>query len=334
MDELKRYFLIANKLRSGSKVSRGDIEFFYEYSPEIDEAKMQKLIEGGEFASREDAQAAIFEAGKALQSSPEYKEQTLRIAEDAEAGRVSANITEGLNMIMGGVDIASSINQIRKSDQALSRSRRPSRPSIPQRDVYLQQALRSAEEGTMDAGRALAPVQAQINDQYLSDMSNAKTASTGQSGQFGAYAQLAANRRNRSAMQLAPLQDEIRRGQQARYDNLLGQRLDETQNMFQNQASLYPYDLQQYNRDQDAAAALGSTGRMNLRDSLYNFAGNAANTYGRQYTRRKYDQLRNQAMASGLNPDLVTQSFKGVDDYAGRYKPLYGPEYYEQSFIG
>lgn len=334
MDEqLKKYFQILNKIRSG-KAGKDEIEFFLSYTPEIDQTKLQKLVEGGNFVNFNDAQAAVIEAGRALQTSPEYKEQMLEIGQQVQAGKIAGKVAEGVNMVLGGVDIATSINQIRQGDRAARNSRRPSRPSIPQRDVLLQQALRGAEEGTFDSERAIAPVRQEIQDQFLNDIQGAKTASTGQAGAYGAYRQLAANRRNRAAMELAPVSDAIKAREQARYDNLLGMRQDETQQMFRNQASLYPFDLQQYSQDQQAAASLGATGRANLRDSLYNFGGQAANFIGNQYAQR-YNRLANQAVAAGIDPEPVFKAEENLRKYMGiNYRPSFNPQQYEQSFIG
>jgi len=318
-DQLSRYFDIASRLgRGDSSVGHDDIEFFLSYSPSIDESKIQKLVDGGEFASFEDAQSAIIEAGRALQSSPQYKQQTLDIARKAEQGKVSDNLVNGFNLVLAGTDVANSISQIKRSNAGLKANPRPARPAIPQRDMMLQQALRNAQEGTFDAGRALAPAQAQIQDQYLSDIQNGKTASTGQAGEFGAYAQLAANRRNRAALQLAPMQDEIRRGQQARYDNLLGMRMDETQRMFDNQNSLYGQDLNQYNLQQQAYRGLGSQGRSNLRNSLYNAAPQVANTIASNYTDQKYRNLYNQMNMYGQDAaEAAVKAEQNLDGYVG-----------------
>src|SRR5690606_38627000 len=140
--------------------------------------------------------------------------------------------------------------------------------------------------------------------------------------------QLAANRRNRAALQLAPIQDEIRRGQQARYDNLLGMRMDETQQMFRNQAALYPYDLRLYNNELEAAASLGATGRSNLRGSLYNLGNQAAGAFANAYTQRRYNQLRNQAVASGMSPEDAEKYVIGAenklrDNLNLNYRPNY-----------
>jgi hypothetical protein len=197
-----------------------------------------------------------------------------------------------------GTDVSNSIAQIQAGNKAAKDSKRPGRPAIPQRDQLLQQALRQAQEGSFDSERALAPARAQIQDQYLNDIQNAKTASTGQAGAFGAYSQLAADRRNRASLDLAPMGDEIKARQQQRYDNLLGMRMDETQNMFQNQVQLYPHDLQQYNLDQQAAASLGSTGRENLRNSLYGLGSQIPQMAGRLGAERRLRNLKNQLVTT------------------------------------
>lgn len=314
---LSKYFAIAKKLRSNGKVPTSDIKYFIEYSNEIDQDKLQKIVDSGEASSFEEAQAALLEAGQALQTSPDYKEQTLQFAQDAEKGRMSEKLAQGIDLILKGTDIATSISQIRESKNQLAKSVRPQRPTVPGRDPYLQQALRQSQESTGDAGRALAPVQAQIADQYNADIANAKTASTGQSGAFGAYGQLAANRRNRSAMQLAPIQDEIRRGQQARTDELIGMRMGETQNQFQNAASLYPTDLNQYQAEQEAAGRLGATGRANLRDSLYGLGQSVVAPAADYIAERKYRRLKDQAatMYGDEIANTMVQADKGINNY-------------------
>lgn len=315
MEELKKYFSIVANLRAGREVAKGDLEFFLSYTPQIDEVKMKKLVEDGEFASAEDAKAALLEAGRALQTSPEYKQSLLELSQVNDADRTSGKIAQAANLILAGTDIAVSLNQIRQADKAAKESRRPTRPAVPQRDIMLEQALRQSQENTFDSERAIAPVRQEIADQFLNDIQGAKTVSTGNAGAYGAYRQLAADRRNKAAMQLAPIQDSIKAREQQRTDNLLGMRADETQQIFQNQASLYPYDLQQYNFDQRAAASLGSTGRANLRDSLYNLAGQASNFIGQTSAQRKFNRLNNQALAAGLDPNTVVKAEQNLRSY-------------------
>jgi hypothetical protein len=307
--ELKKYLAILKKVREGREVSKEDLSFFAEYTPEVDSSKMEAIIASGDFSNPAEVQAALQEASVALQTSPEYKDKISQAAADNEGTEVAGKITQGLNMLLGLRDISQSKQQINASNAALAKSKRPSRPVVPQRDQYLQQALRSAEQGTFDSERAMAPVRAEIQDQYLTDQANAKTASTGQSGAFGAYSQLAANRRNRAALNLAPIQDQVRSREQQRYDNLLGMRLDETQNMFQNQASTYPYELQQYRAEQDAAGELGAMGRENLRNSVFGVASQIPQAVGDEYAKRRYRKLYDQL--SMYSPEAADIGVKG-----------------------
>lgn len=338
---ISKYFQIVKKINSQVRLTDDELKFYYETTPEIDKGKIDEFIEASRKASKDPknftvdpelSEAAIIEAGRMIQSDPVYKQQTLDLAQSTEAKALSDKFLTGINLVLGATDVANSINQIRASKEALKKSRKPGRPAIPQRDQYLQNALRNAEEATFDSARALAPVQQQIQDQYLSDVQDAKTAATGQAGAYGAYRQLAANRRNRAATQLAPIQDQIRRQEQARYDNLLGMRADETQQMFQNQASLYGNDLDQYNREQQAIGSLGATGRENLRGSLYNIGGQVANTASQAYTNRRYRDLYNKAVASGVNPKYAIDADKTLQGYWGSMTSDDTPNYWEQAY--
>jgi hypothetical protein len=294
--ELERYFRIVGRINAGTEdVDPKDLQFFLSYSPKIDQAAIDTMVEKGYAASPEQVVNGLVEVGRKLQSSPEYKDKLITIAKNAERGRLSEDLTQGINLVLAGSDIAQSIQQIQQSKRDLSRSRRPSRPAIPARDQLLQQSLRETQEGINDPGRAVGAARAEIQDQYQNDIANAKTASTGQAGAYGSYAQVAADRRNRAALGLAPIQDEIRRGQQARQDQLLGMRMDETQQQFQNQAQFYPQDLYQYNQEQQAAGRLGATGRSNLRNSLYGLGQQVAPAVADYATERRYRNLYNSA---------------------------------------
>lgn len=300
-NELRKFIRVSEKIRLGTKISDDDLKFYTGFLGDgVDEARVTEInneidalkAKGEKIPPDLSAVGYMVIAREAMQS-PEYKNQLLSIAENTESKRISQKFADGVNLLLAGSDIAQSINQINESKKGLSNTKRPSRPAVPQRDQYLQQALRQSQEGTFDAERAIAPVNAQIQNQYLTDIANAKTASTGQAGAFGAYAQQAADRRNEASANLAPIQDQIRAREQQRTDNLLGMRANETQQMFQNQASLYPYDLQQYNNDIGMYGNLGATGRANLRDTAYSLGQQLPDMVARTATRRKYDALRN-----------------------------------------
>lgn len=333
-EKLKRYFDAIAKINGGLDVNDDDLAFVMEYSPEIDQTKIDEYLKNTKEASPETVKAALIQVGRQLQSNPVYKEKLLKIATDQKAGEKASRISEGINLVLAGTDIANSISQIRASKSAERKSTKPGRPAIPQRDVRLQQALRTAQEGTFDQERAIAPVRAEIQDQYQADLANAKTAATGQAGAFGSYAQLAADRRNRAALNLAPIQDQIRAREQQNYQNLLGQQMGETQQRFQNQADLYGQDLGQYNMDQQAIAGLGSQGRSNLRNSLYNLGGQVGNFAGGNYGRSTYNRLRNQAAATLGNDaaDMVVNGRKNLEGFYGSMGGDDTPEYWNQAY--
>jgi hypothetical protein len=320
--DIERFFQIVAKINKGLQPTKEEFKYYYTTIPDIDEGLIQTYLEEQRKASSDpnysvDPQIlrdGLTESIRMMQTEPAMKEMTAKLVQDRESAELSDKLAQGINLILGGTDIANSINQIQEGKKG-ARKPRPARPAIPQKSVLLQQALRQAQEGTMDAGRALLPVQAQIQDQYQNDIANAKTASTGQAGNFGAYAQLAADRRNRAALQMAPIQDDIRAREQARYDNLLGMDINENQQMFNNQNDLYGQDLYQYNQEQRNYGALQSQGRENLRNSLYSFGGNLAPNIANYYTQRKYNQLKNQAAAAGLNPDNIVKVRQNLDGY-------------------
>lgn len=330
MKELERYFRIVQRVNAGEDVSDDDLEFAMSYSPQINEEKIAQYVKDTKGATPELAREAFVEFGRKLQSTPAYKDRLLSIASKTKGSERAKRLSEGINLVLAGADIANSIAQIQASNQA-AKARRPSRPAIPQRDIMLQQALRQSQEFNPNA--ILAPAEAQIQDQYQSDLANAKTASTGQAGAFGAYSQLAANRRNRAAMNLVPMQQELIQANQNRQDNLLGMRQNETQNMFQNQASLYNTDLYQYGLDQQNAAQLGAQGRENLRNSLYNLGSQIPNIAGNAYARRLRNRYNQAAAAYGPEAaQIMTQASKNLNGYYGTMGADDTPEYWNQIY--
>lgn len=330
-EQLARYFSIVERINSNQDVSEDDLTFMMEYSPQIDQGKIDEYLKNTKDANPETVRTALLEVGKQLQTNPTYKDKLLKIATDAKGSEKAQRLSDGINLVLAGTDIATSIAQIQGSKAALKASKRPSRPVVPQRDAMLQQALRQTQE--FDMGAALAPAQAQIADQYQADLANAKTASAGQAGAFGSNAQIAANRRNRAALGLVPLQNEIVQGNQARQDNLLGMRQNETQQMFQNQANLYNTDLYQYGQDQQAAAALGSQGRENLRNSLYQAGSQIPNMIGSAYSRKLRNRYNQASAAYGPEiADMMTNASKNLNSYYGTMGVDDTPEYWNQMY--
>jgi hypothetical protein len=325
MNELEKYFQIVDKINKGLDVNDKDLSFFYEYTPEIDDSKIKNLIDKGSNASPEELHAGLIQAVRKLQSDPVYKEQIARVAINTKETDRASKLSDGINLVLGATDIATSLNQILQGKKAAKANPRPTRPVVPGKDMMLQQALKGAQDNTFQSERALAPAKAEIQDQYQNDIQNAKVASTGQAGQFGAYAQLAANRRNRAAMDLVPLQDQVKARQQDRYDGLLGQSLNENQNIFNNKLNAYGYDVDQYTKDQQVAASLQSQGRENLRGSLYNLGSIVPQAAARFNASSRFRNLQNR-----LNNELGTdtggkagQAFSGLYHYTNPSNPVY-----------
>src|SRR5580765_6345331 len=172
--DVKKYVAIALKLKSNPQdVSKEDLKFFSSFTPEIDENRMgeindelDKLRSKGESLPPELTSEALMLSAQQQLTSPELKDKVLQLAQETEAGKNFDKIAEGLNTLLAGTDIAQSLNQIVQSKQLLSKSRKPSAPAIPQRDQYLQQALRQAQEGNYNVSQALSPAQAEIGDAY------------------------------------------------------------------------------------------------------------------------------------------------------------------------
>lgn len=274
--DLKKYFQIIQKVQSGVSVSDDEAKYLMEHIPHGDEElkdlndRIEKAKESG-IVPKELNEQAAFQAAQTFMQSPVYKSQMAKIIADADSGKLSDRLTTAFNIALGGADVGQSINQIEQSKNLLDRSVRPGKPAPIVSDQNLAQALRQAQQGTYDVSQQLAPAQAQAQDQYASDLQNAKTASTGQAGAFGAYAQAAANRRNRAGLEQSALGSQIMMQNRANYNQLLGLKQQENQNIFHSQAFSYPYDLNQYQTEQQTAARLGQVGRENLRNSAANF---------------------------------------------------------------
>jgi len=299
MDELEKFLQITKRINRGLDVPAKDLEFYTKFSGGIDDDRLKELNDRIKTLRDEKKldpdlnDEAIGLAVQKLQTDPTYRETMLKIAEKVYAGEVSGEIAQGLNVLLAGSDILTSAQQIAQSKNQLSKTRRPSKPAIPQRDQYLQQALRGAQEGDYGVSQTIAPARAEIQDNYQADIQNAKTAATGQAGAFGSYAQVASNRRNQAALGLGELSNRVRQQNRGMYNDLVGMRMNETQNQFDNQARYYPTELNQYNNEIQAAGQLGSTGRANMRDSLANLGQIGSQVGGNIASSQRYRTLYN-----------------------------------------
>ncbi len=319
----ERYAKILRDIQSGKGLSKADQDFFINYTQKVDTAALEK-IKNKEGWTDEDVNTYIGEALK-LSSTPENKEKLLELAEKSEKGQLAATITSALNTGLAAFDLTQSNKQIKASDRALRRLRRPSAPAPLTADPKLEQALAEAQQGTFDAYRRLAPAQQQILDSYLSDLDSARTASTGQAGTYGALSQVASTRRGRRGQELVPLLDDVRAREQARYDGLLGMKLGENQAIQNSQAQNYPYDLYQYNNELQMAGDLGATGRSNFRTALTNLGSQVPSAVSDQIVSRRFDNIREQALASGVSEDVADLAVEADRNllYNDPYSPAY-----------
>jgi len=314
-----KYFRIVSAMKAGRKISKEDRDFFTsthsEGDPKVYESIKAKVDAG---TPLDDADYdALFNETRKLLTSPENKEKVLGLAQKAEQGKISQNVRAGLNLALAGTDIATSISQIKKGDALSKNARRPSRPPVLQRDQLLQQALSDTGNSRNDVTRVLLPAQQGILDAYQTDLGNARTASTGQAGAYGAYAQGAVNRRERANLDLVPLADQVRRENQRRYDNLVGQHIQEGQMINQSQGRFYPEDLYQFNLDRQMGADLGQVGRANLRSSLTGLGQQLPNTIANYATQRKYDDIYNRMIAQGYgeeNAKIAAEADKDISN--------------------
>lgn len=307
--DLLEFLKITQRINSQLPIDDGELEFYTKFAGQMNDqklneitAKLDQLKKEGKVDPNLSTQSLV-ESYKNIVQQPHYREMLLNKVQQAKEGKLSQAVANGLNTLLAGTDIATSAQQIAQSKQALARNRRPGRPGIPGRDPYLQQALKNLQEGNYGVSQTLAPARAEINDNYLSDLQNARTAAAGQAGSFGSYAQVASNRRNKAALGLGALANDVRQQNIGNYNNLLGMRMNETQNMFDNQSHLYGQDLNQYNNELQYAGQIGAAGRANLRDSLTGLGQSLTPMVSSYVTSRKFRPLYENLRS--INPQMA-----------------------------
>jgi hypothetical protein len=334
MNDIDKYLRIMRLIKAGqsNKLNSSDYKFFSKFTFDVDQSSIDKLKKTADFKdlSDEDISKALNDTFLTAAQDPTARENLLNSAEKQENTELANKITNGVNLALSGVDIATSMGQVKAGDRARRALQAPQRPAPLTADPRLSKALSDAGNGKFDAAKALSPAQLQILDQYLSDMNTAKTVSGGQSGVYGALAQTAANRRNRSSAELAPFYDEFTRKGQERYDSLLQQKLNENQNIQQSKASLYPYDLQQYQNQVQAAGELGAAGRQNLRSSLGALGNFAPSIVAQLATRKRFRHIYNQGLAYG--PENAKIMADADHAHNNGYQDAHNDPYYQQQY--
>lgn len=249
----------------------------------------QKAIESGKASAEaqkhgmtaDEFQQTILSATDALRNSPEGKAAMNEVLQEKKSDRFAKRYRPFFNAVLAGADIATSLSQIRQSNNASRGLVKPALPSAPSIDPALNDALYRAQTGTYDSARAGAVAKQGILDQYLRDIDVAKTVGGGQSSNFGSLAQVASLRRDQALKGLIPLTDAVRAREEGRVDNLLGVRSNLQQQNFQNRLGLSKLAFDQYNLDAGAVGALGATGRLNLRNSVGSLVNQIPDIAGR-----------------------------------------------------
>lgn len=333
MNERQRYISILNRMQKTAyrDLSKEDQDFFLTYSLQFDDNKLKELqkeqanLKPGERLSDEKITALQEEAFKSL-TSPENKEILLRQAEELQSKQLSGKLRQGINLVLAGNDLSQANSQIRQYKDLVSKSRRPSRPPVLERDPYLKYAKDSALGQSYAPSMAVEASKQGINDAYLGDLQNARIASAGQPGAYGAYAQAATNRRGRRSLELAPVADQIQQGLNARVDRLAGLSAQENQAINESAGRYYPSDLEQYRAEQNAMAGFGANAYSNRRDSLYNLGRALPDMLAEQQSRKRYGDMWNQLYATGYDPKIataVTESDRRLND---RWNNVYNNE--------
>lgn len=184
------------------------------------------------------------------------------------------------NSLLQGVDIATSLSQIKSANKAIASLVQPGIPQGPGIDPALNNEIAKAQRGTFDTTRALAPVRQANQDAYNAADLTDRQISNGQSGQYGSLKQANYNDLLRANGQLPAIADSIKAREQANLANLIQQRSNFAQNKYANDLQGTQMAMDQYNKNVNAAALLGSTGRSNLRNVFQTLPDNLLRTTG------------------------------------------------------
>lgn len=255
------------------------------------------------------------EANKAMEQylkSPEGRMAAKDIIQTKQSDRFVKRNLPLFNTLVQGADIATSIAQIRQSNQALKGLKQPTLPVNPAIDPALNNEIYKAQLGSFDQSRAVGAAQQENRDQYQRDLGIAGQVSGGDSATYAAQANAAGLRRTRNGAQLPVIQDSIRAREQSRLDSLIGRKMDYNQNSFNNNLALGRVNLDQYNQNLNSASSLGQTGRTNLRNVFQTLPQNALSLVGRQMGNTDpYSDYEDQVTNSLANLHSMVGKFKG-----------------------
>lgn len=198
--------------------------------------------------------------------NPAYAERTKQLLAQQQAGQLQGKLGETLGLLQNLGLTAIAIDQIATANR--QQLQRPSVPAVPGLSPELSQRIYEAQRGVADPTAVLNPARQEIQDAYQSALGQAQIASGGQAGSYQAMANLANIERMKAALQLGPLAQNVKLQNQGVLNDLTGQRVQERQNMFQNQLGASQMAFDQYGQDAQAVGMLGQAGRTNLVDAM------------------------------------------------------------------
>lgn len=281
-------------------------DMFKEYWPEI-----QGLLKS--ISGKGDTSLAASELIPVLQgfsnwaqNTPEGQAALKQTMRDNASQRFIKQFKPFFNTLLSGVDLATSLNQIKTSNNTIKSIIQPAIATSPGQPTELNAQLQQAQnQGGVEAQRAVAPAQAELAQQYANDVNTAKQVSGGQGSSYQANVQNASLRRQRAALGLAPIVDSVK----ARYQNMANQlatsKAQLGQQDFGNRLYGSQLALDQYNRQMAAAGALGQAGRLNLRNTLQGLSNNLPSLFG-QILPKQQPQIYMQSPIQGAPLNLNT----------------------------
>lgn len=253
-------------------------------------------------------------------TNPDLAKWAAAQQEAKERGEKGARLATGIELLKNIGFTVASLNQIAQANSAAGQLQRPSIPGAPRRDPLLSEALYRAQRGVVDPAAILAPAKQGIQDAYRENITQAQNLSGGQAGAAQAMTQLANVQRMKASLGLAPIAQQAQLQNQGVYNDLLGQRLAETQNQFQNQFAGAQLGAEQYNLDSQAVGALGQSGRTNLADSLGRVADTISNN---PYYLPFNDGIKNYMnKVKQTNTFNTSQVMNPYQNYSGSYEPF------------
>lgn len=240
-----------------------DADAFKKYWPDLKDLLRSISGKGDESLKANELVPVLKGFSDWAQNTPEGKAAVKQRMKDESSQRFTKQFKPFFNAILSGVDLSTSLNQIKTSNNAIKGLIQPAIANSPGVPAELNTQLQNAQnQGSVEAQRAIAPAQSEIAQQYANDINTAKQVSGGQGASYQANVQNASLRRQRASLGLPQIQDAIK----ARYQNMANQLATAKgqlgQQDFGNRLYGSQLALDQYNRQMQAAGALGQAGRI------------------------------------------------------------------------